>query len=163
MSTRIFIGLIFLISIVACSPDTLQSTYEKEQKNNGMDGFNIIHIEENDRYGLVLATSWTEEYIENKDKPGIHNYEKVDGKWVMYPGVSCGDGRGAATLGIMDGKYLYCGVITEERPFVKMNVGETEAKIFDVNGKKQVWYAVENAMGLKIRGTYENGEQVKLN
>jgi hypothetical protein len=163
MSTRIFIGLIVLVSIVACSPDTLQSTYEKEQKYNEMDGFNIIHIEENDRYGLVLATSWTEEYIQNRDKPGISVYEKVEGKWSRNPGISCGDGRGAATLGIPDGNYLYCGVITEERPFVKMAVGETEAQIFDVNDKKRVWYAVEKAMGLKIRGTYESGEQVNLN
>ena len=43
-----------------------------------------------------------------------------------------------------------------------MTVGETEAKIFDVNDKNQVWYAVEKSMDLKLRGTYENGERVKL-
>ena len=153
--------MLFLIVIVACSPDTLQSTYEKQQKENGVDGFNIIHIEENDEYGLVLETSWTKQYIENKDKPGIMVYEKNNGKWVARPGMSC-DGLGG-TLGIGGGRYLYCASITENRPYVKIMVGETEAQIFDVNDKKRVWYAVEHSMGVQKWGSYETGEPVKIN
>ena len=161
MNLRNLTGMLFLIVIVACSPDTLQSTYEKQQKENGMDGFNIIHIEENDEYGLVVETSWTEEYIQNKDKPGIMVYEKDNGKWVARPGMSC-DGLGG-TLGIGGGRYLYCGSITENRPFVKIMVDETEAQIFEVNDKKRVWYAVEHSMGMQKWGSYETGEPQKMN
>jgi len=159
MRFKVFPGLVLSFSIVACAPDTLQSTFEKEQKDNQMDGFNIIHIEENEQYGLVLATSWTEQYIQNKDRPGINVYENQSGKWVARPGTSC-DSPGASRLGIQNGLYLYCGAITEERPYVKITVGETEAKIFDVNDKNRVWYAVEESMDLKIIGSYASGEQV---
>ena len=136
MNLKTLTGLLLLTSLVACGPETLQSTYEKAQREDGMDGFNIIHIEENEQYGLVISTSWTEQYMENKDRPGIKYYEKMDGKWIMHPGTDCGTGRSASTLGIMGGSYVYCGVITEQRPFVKMTVGETEAQIFDVkNGR----------------------------
>jgi hypothetical protein len=163
MKTRIVMGLLFLVSLVACSPDTLQGTFEKEQRNNGMDGFNIIHIEENDQYGLVVATSWTEQFIQNKNRPGIHVYDNENGKWVGRPGISCGDGRGSSILGIGNGMYVYCGVITEDRPFVTMAVGETEARIFDVNESIRVWYAVVNSRDLKISGTFDNGEKMILN
>jgi hypothetical protein len=161
MKIRNLTGMLFLMVIVACSPGTLQSFYEKQQKENGMDGFNIIHIEENDKYGLVLATSWTEEYIQNKDKPGIMVYEKDNGKWVSRPGTTCA-GLGA-TLGIGGGRYLYCGSITEKRPYVKIMVGETQAQVFDVSDKKRVWYAVEHSMGIQKWGSYETGEPVKMN
>ena len=161
MNIRILTGMLFLIVIVACSPDTLQSTYEKQQKEDGMDGFTIIHIEENDEYGLVLGTSWTEQYPDNKDKPFILVYEKNNGKWVTRPGTTC-DGLGA-TLGIGGGRYLYCASITEDRPYVKIMVGDTEAQIFDVNDKKRVWYAVEHSMGMQKWGSYETGEPQKMN
>jgi hypothetical protein len=159
MKIKIFPVLVFSISMMACAPDTLQSTFEKDEKNNGMDGINIIHIEENEQYGLVLATSWTEQYIENKDKPGISVYENDNGKWIGSPGTSC-SGPGATRLGIQNGLYLYCGAITENRPFVKITVGETEASIFEVNDKIRVWYAVENSMDLETKGSYASGEQV---
>jgi hypothetical protein len=160
MNIRNLTGMLFLIVIVACSPDTLQSTYEKQQKENGVDGFNIIHIEENDEYGLVLETSWTEQYIQNKDKPGITVYEKDNGKWVARPGMQC-EGLGG-TLGIGDGRYLYCASFTEKRPYVKIMVGETEAQIFDVNDKKRVWYAVEHSKGMTVWGSYAAGDPVKI-
>jgi len=143
MNIRNLTGMLFLIVIVACSPDTLQSTYEKQKKESGVDGFNIIHIEENDEYGLVVETSWTEQYIENKDKPGIMVYEKYDGEWVTSPGMQCQDLPGA--LGIGGGRYLFCASITENQPYVKIMVGETEAQIFNVK-----W------------GSYATGEPEKI-
>lgn len=162
MKLRIILGLLFSISLTACAPDTLQSTYEKEQKSNQMDGFNIIHIEENEQYGLVVATSWTEEHVQNKDKAGINVYENDNGKWVGRPGTSCSN-PGAARLGIQNGLYLYCGSIGENRPYVKVIVGETEAGIYDVNDTTRVWYAVVDSMDLKTVGSYANGEQVTFN
>jgi len=160
MNIRNLTGMLFLIVIVACSPDTLQSTYEKQQKENGVDGFNIIHIEENDEYGLVVETSWTEQYIQNKDKPGIMVYENHDGEWVTRPGMQCQGLPGS--LGIGGGRYLYCASITENRPYVKIMVGETEAQIFDVNDKKRVWYAVVNSMDMNVWGSYATGEPEKI-
>jgi hypothetical protein len=161
MNIRLITGLVFSISIIACAPDTLQSTFEKERKDNNMNDFNIIHVEENEAYGLVVATTWTEEYIQNKDKAGIRVYENDNGKWIAMPGMDC-SGQGAARLGIQNGNYLYCGSFTEDRPFVKITVGETEARIFDVTDKIQVWYAVETSMDLDTFGSYESGEQVKF-
>lgn len=159
MKTRIWVGLFSIVTLVACAPETLQGTFEKDEKNNGMEGINVIHVEENEQYGLVLATSWTEEYIQNKDKPGISVYENDNGKWVSRPGTSCSS-PGAARLGIGNGLYLYCGTITEERPFVKVTAGETDAGIFDVNDTTRVWYAVGDSMDLAIKGSYESGEEV---
>jgi len=161
MNIKIIAGLVLSIGIVACGQDTLQSTYEKEQKNNQMDGFNIIHVEENEAYGLVVATSWTEEYIQNKDLAGISVYENDNGKWIAQPGMSCTN-PGAARLGMGNDNYLYCGAITEERPYVKITVGDKEAQIFDVNDKIKVWYAVGNSFELETHGSYESGEQVKF-
>jgi hypothetical protein len=159
MKLRVFLGLLILISFAACAPDTLQSTFEKEQKSDQMDGFNIIHIEENEQYGLVVATSWTEEYIQNKDKASIRVYENDNGKWVGMPGTSCSN-PGAARLGIQNGLYLYCGSIGENRPYVTITVGETEAGIYDVNDTTRVWYAVVDSFELKTVGSYASGEQV---
>jgi len=149
-----------LIIIVACAPDTLQSTFEKAQQSNGMDGINIIHIEENEANGLVLATTWTEQYIENKDRPGINVYLQENGQWMAIPGTDC-DGP-MFTLGMQGNGYLYCGVITEDRPYVKIMVGETEAQIFDVNDKKRVWYVVQKSRGLIVQGSFASGEQVQF-
>lgn len=63
-------------------------------------------------------------------------------------------------MGIGGGNYLYCGSLGENRPFVEITVGETTARIFDVNDKKRVWYAVEKSKDMTVKGTSENGEQV---
>lgn len=152
--------LIFLSAILACTPDTLQSTFEKDQQSNGMDGVNIIHIEENEAYGLVLATTWTEQTLENKDRPGINVYLQEDGQWMAIPGTDC-DGP-MFTLGIQGNGYLYCGSISEKRPYVKILVGETEAQIFDVNDKKRVWYVVGKSRGMVVQGSYTSGELVRF-
>jgi len=149
MISKFILGLVLLFSILGFTPDTLQSTYEKAQKENGMDHVNIIHIEENEHYGLVLATSWNEQFKQNKDRPGIGYYEKVNGKWSMRPGTDCGTGKGSFTLGLSNGDFLYCGVITLERPFIKIMVGQTDAKIFDVSDRIRVWYVVEKSRNNK--------------
>ncbi len=141
--------------------DTLQSTFEKDERNNGVDYINIIHIEENEQYGLVVHTSWTEDYIQNKDRPGISVYHKVKGKWTRSPGTSCGSTGAYSKMGIQNGLFLYCGIIAEEPPYVpyvKITVGETEASIFEVTEKIKIWYAVVNSMDLKMVGSYATGD-----
>ena len=150
MKFRILIGIMFVIAIVACAPDTLQSTYEKNQKDVGNYGWNIIHIEEHDDYGLVLATQWSEQDKEDKGKPSILAFIKENDKWVVDWGAAC-DGPQVTQI-IAGGNYLYCGTITDNRPNVEIMVGETAAQVIDVNDQKRVWYAVEKSMGLKVRG-----------
>jgi hypothetical protein len=65
-------------------------------------------------------------------------------------------------LGIGGGRYLYCASITENRPYVKIMVGETEAQIFDFNDNKQVWYAVANSNDMNVWGSYATGEPMKI-
>jgi hypothetical protein len=48
--------------------------------------------------------------------------------------------------------------LTEEPPFVKITVGETQASIFDVNEKIKVWYAVVNSMDLEEVRSYATGD-----
>jgi len=157
MKSRVFPLLVISVSMLACAPDTLQSTFEKDEKNNGMDSINVIHVEENEQYGLVLATAWNEQLIENKDRPGISVYHKVKGKWTRSPGTSC-PSEGTSKLGIQNGLYLYCGAITADPPYVKITVGETQASIFDVNENIKVWYAVVNSMDMKMVGSYTTGD-----
>lgn len=149
--------LIVSASMLACAPDTLQSTFEKDERNNGVDYINIIHIEENEQYGLVVNTSWTEDYIQSKDRPGISVYHKVKGKWTRSPGTSC-PSEEISRLGIQNGLFLYCGAITENPPYVKITVGETEASIFEVNEIIKVLYAVVNSMDLKMVGSWATGD-----
>ncbi len=157
MKSRVFPLLVISVSMLACAPDTLQSIFEKDERNNGMDDINIIHIEENEQYGLVVNTSWAEEYIQNKDRPGISVYHKAEGKWTRSPGTSCSN-QGTSKLGIQNGLFLYCGTITADPPYVKITVGETQASILDVNEKIKVWYAVVNSMDLEKVGSYATGE-----
>ena len=152
--------LILSVSMLAYASDTLQGTFETDARNDGMEDFNIIHIDENEQYGLVVNTSWTEDYIQNKDRPGISVYHKVKGKWARSPGTSCSS-RGTSKLGIQNGLFLYYGIIAEEPPYVpyvKITVGETEASFFDVNEHIKVWYAVVNSMDMKMVGSYTTGD-----
>ena len=50
----------------------------------------------------------------------------------------------------------------EDRPYVKIMVGETEAQIFDLNDKKRVWYVVQKSRGLIVQGSFASGEQVQF-
>ena len=117
MKFRILIGIMFVIAIVACAPDTLQSTYEKYQKDVGNYGWNIIHIEEHDDYGLVLATTWTEQDKEDEGKADILAFTKENDKWVVDWGAAC-DGPQVTQI-IAGGNYLYCGTITDSVPMLK--------------------------------------------
>ena len=120
MNIRLILGLTLCFLVSGCISDTLQETYEKTQKSNGMDSTNIIHLYENDRYGLVFATAWNAQYPENRNRPGISYYKKVSAKWKMQPGTDCGTGTGSSILGLSKEEFLYCGVITSERPFTKI-------------------------------------------
>ena len=107
-----------------------------------------------------LEKEAAEQYIENKDRPGINVYLQENGQWMAIPGTDC-DGP-MFTLGMQGKGYLYCGVITEDRPYVKIMVGETEAQIFDLNDKKRVWYVVQKSRGLIVQGSFASGEQVQF-
>ncbi len=156
----ILFGLSFLISAAACADETLQEKYEGEMKDDKMDGFQIIQIEENERYGLIVHTAWTKQYPDNKNRPGIRVYYKDGGKWTMRPGTACG--MGISRLSIPDKNTLYCGALTKKRPFKKIMVGDQEAKIFPVIDDIRVWYAVGQGRKLKVKGITENGNEHKF-
>jgi hypothetical protein len=69
---KIVLNLILLLLITGCSGDTsLKGAFEKQMKEDQADGFNLIHLEDNETDGLALYTSWTDDYPDNKNKPGI--------------------------------------------------------------------------------------------
>ena len=153
--------LSFLVGTVGCADESLQEIFQRKMKDDKMDGYNIIHIEENDQYGLIVNTSWTKQYIENKNEPGIHVYKRDGSKWVMRPGTGCSAG-GTSKLGIPGKKTLYCGALTIKRPFAKIIVGDHEAKIFPVTDDLRVWYAVGQGRDLKVKGIAKNGSEHKF-
>jgi len=67
---RIACGLI-TFSLAACAGDkTLQGILEAQMKDNGYDGWDIIHVQENETDGFVLHTAWTDQHPDNRSEPG---------------------------------------------------------------------------------------------
>lgn len=162
---RLITLLVFLslATVAGCSDDlSLQATFEKQMKDDGVDGFNIIHIDENENRGLVLYTSWTEEYPDNKNYPGINYYRKLEQRWESRPGTACSD-RGVSRLGLSGNGYLFCAVLKENMKFEKIRVGDSDAHIFNVNDSMRVWYAVADDKKAKVVGTISDGREVTLN
>lgn len=160
---KIVLNLILLLLITGCSGDTsLKGAFEKQMKEDQADGFNLIHLEDNETDGLALYTSWTDDYPDNKNKPGINYYEKVDGKWQSRTGTGCSDG-GVSRLGLMGNGHLYCSILKENMDFEKILVDGTEANVFQVGDSIRVWYAVSDEKGAKVTGVSGGGREVRLN
>jgi len=156
--------LVLLISSAAgCSGDkSLQGAFERQMKDNEVDGFNIIHMEENENDGLVLFTSWTSDYPQNKDKPGIYYYEKVDKAWKNQTGSDC-SGTGVSRLGLMGNGQLYCASLKDSISLESIRVGDSEAKMFPTPGGGTVWYARAGERDLKAVGVTSDGREIMLN
>lgn len=162
---RLITLLLFLslTGVAGCSGDlSLQATFEKQMEDDGADGFNIIHIDEKENRGLVLYTSWTEEYPDNKNHPGINYYHKLDQRWESRPGTACSD-SGVSRLGLSDNGHLFCAVLKENMKFEKIRVGGSDAHIFNVSDSIRVWYGVADDKNAKAVGIISDGREVTLN
>jgi len=163
MHKKNFFLILLLTGVAGCAGDnSLQGTFEQQMKEDEVDGFNIIHIEENGSQGLVLYTSWTEKYPENKNRPGIRYYEKQDSRWEGRPGTDCSS-DGIARLGLMGNGNLYCATLKENMDFEKVLVGGTEAKIFQATESQRVWFAITDDRNSKVRGIKSDGSEIALN
>ena len=162
MQIKLLLVLLCLSGITACSADTsLQGVFENQMKEDGAVGFTIIHIDEGETHGLVLYTSWTHEYPDNKNKPGIRYYEKSDKQWHGRTGTGCSD-RGISRLGLMGNGYLFCAIPRENRGYEKILVGDTEAGIFQVNDSISVWYAAVDNRDAKVVAILDDGTELAL-
>ena len=155
--------LILLVVTVGCSSDvSLMGAFQKQMAENAVDGFFIIHLEERETDGLVLYTSWTEDYPDNQNRPGINYYERLDTGWESRPGTACSD-SGVSRLGLMGNGYLFCSTLKANMDFEKILVGDTEAKMFQFGDNRLVWYAIEDEKGSKVAGISSDGRQIALN
>lgn len=154
---------IFLACATACSgSETLQQAFEKQMKTDGADGFDLIHLQENEQDGLVLSASWTEAYPDNRDEPSVFYFQKQDGRWTRQTGTACSQ-SGVSRVGLMGNGYLYCSVLRDDWDFAKVRVGETEAKMFQTHAGRNVWYAVAEAFELPVVGVGADGREWPLN
>jgi hypothetical protein len=154
--------MISLAALFACTGEmTLQQTVEKQMKEDGMDGFNIIHMTENVDDALVLLTSWTEEYPDNRNRPGIYYYQKQDGQWQQATGTDCSGG--ITRLGLLGNGYLYCSSLEPGTGFEKILVDGEEAGMFVVNDNIRTWFHVADNNEAKVIGVNTGGKQVNLN
>ncbi len=121
-----------------------------------------IWIVEKENRGLVLYTSWTEEYPDNKNYPGINYYQKLEQRWESQPGTACSD-RGVSRLSFSGNGHLFCAVLKENMKFKKIRVGDSDAHIFNVNDSIRVWYGVADDKNAKAVGISNDGREVILN
>lgn len=159
---RLLIGLMVLV-LADCGGDaTLQDAFEKQMKLNKVDGFDIIKLDERPDLGLVLFTSWTEAYPDNRNRPGVYVFYRQDGRWEMQPGIDC-SGGGTARLGLGVRGTLYCAMLKPDWDFTKVMVGETEAGLFAFGEGQRVWYAVAPDGTAPVKGVNAEGREYELN
>jgi hypothetical protein len=151
------------MGIAGCSGNlSLQETFEKQMKDDGIGGFNIIHIDEKENSGLVLFTSWTEQDPNNKDDTSIHYFEKPDQRWERQTGMECST-NGVGLMGLMGNGYLFCSIFKANMDFEKIRIGDSEVDIFNVNDSMRVWYAVVDDRDSKVLGITSDGRDFALN
>lgn len=163
MRHRTFFLALLLTGIAACSGDnSLQGAFEKQMHDDEVDGFTIIHLEENESDGLVLFTSWTKDYPENRNKPSIHYFQKTENHWKIQTGTACST-NGIAQLGLMGNGYLYCAGFKKAMSFEAVRVGDKEAKLFSTPEVGTVWYARAGEREMKVIGITAEGREIALN
>lgn len=151
------------MGIAGCSGNlSLQESFEKQMKDDGIGGFNIIHIDEKENFGLVLFTSWTEQDPDNKDDTSIHYFEKPDQRWERQPGMGCST-NGVSRLSLTGNGYLFCSVLKANSNLEKIRIGDSEVDIFKVNDGMRVWYAVVDDRDSKVLGISSDGSDFALN
>ena len=156
-------SLLLAVSTTACAGDsTLKGTFEAQMKDNGYDGYEIIHIQENEGDGWVLHTAWTKDYPENRNEPGINYYQREGKKWQSAMGTACSS-NGVARLGLRGRGHLFCAQLREGMSFTSIFVDETEAKMFEMGNGATVWYAVSENAEARVRGVTASGAERWLN
>lgn len=155
--------LMAAFSLSACAGDpSLQGVFEAQMKDDGYAGYDIIHIEENQGDGWVLYTSWTDDYPDNRNRPGVGYFQLEDDQWQSAMGTACSS-NGVSTLGLMGNGYLYCSVLRPDMQFESISAGRSDAQIFTFNGTMTVWVAIASEFGASVVGTTSDGREVSLN
>lgn len=140
----------------------MQGKFESQMKEDGVDGFEIIHIQENELDGLVLYTSWTADYPDNRNQPGINYFQKEDGKWGSAMGTGCSD-SGVSRFGLMGDRYLYCSKLRADMAFKKILVDDSQdAVLFTFNQDMRVWFAITDSRESTVVGVSNNGTELQL-
>jgi len=152
-----------LLALAGCGGDaTLQGAFGKQMKLNKVDGYDIIQLDERPDLGLVLYTSWTEAYPDNRNRPGVDVFYKQNGAWEMQPGIDCSSG-GTARLGLGEHGYLYCAMLKPDWDFTRVLVGGQEAQLFEFGEGQRVWYVVVADGEAQVKGVNADGREYELN
>lgn len=153
-----------LLSATGCSSDnTLQGAFEQIMKEDEVENFEVLHLQENETDGLVVAASWSDDYPDRRDEPRILNFQIEDGRWVVRPGTSCTQ-RGISKVGLYDsGDWVYCGVLKDKWDFEKVKVGNSEATLVKTHGGKIAFVARAADKEQAIVGVYADGTETQVN
>ena len=150
-------------SLVACAGDkSLEGVFEAQMKDNGSDGWNIIHVQENETDGFVLHTAWTDQHPDNRNEPGVSYFQKQGKEWQSAMGTSCSN-SGVSRFGLMGNSNLYCSVLRADMDFEKITAGGQAAQIFTFNETMKVWVAVTSESNAKVVGFTKDGREIALN
>ena len=150
-------------SLAACAGDkTLQGVFEAQMKDNGSDGWDIIHVQENETDGFVLHTAWTDQHPDSRNEPGVNYFQKQGKEWQSAMGTGCSN-SGVSMFGLMGNGYLYCSVLRSDMDFEKIAAGGQAAQVFTFNGTMQVWVAVTSEANATVVGITKDGHEIALN
>lgn len=156
-------ALLSLFSMAACAKDSsLQGAFEAQMKDNGYDGYEIIHLQENESDGWVLHTAWTKDYPDNRNEPGVNYYQKQGKKWQSAMGTACSS-NGVSMFGLMGNGYLYCSVLRPGMEFESITAGGQTAQIYTFNDTMTVWVAISPEANAKVSATTPEGREIALN
>ena len=164
MIRQFWIACVLLaLSLPACAGDqTLQGAFEAQMKSDGYDGFDIIHVQEDESDGYVLYTAWTDQHPDNRNEPGLNYYQKQGEQWQSAMGTGCGS-SGVSIFGMMGNGFLYCSVLRPDMDFVQITAGGQAARMFTFNETMKVWVAVSPEANAKVVGVMVDGREIALN
>jgi hypothetical protein len=151
------------LSLAACAGDkTLQGVFEAQMKDNGSDGWDIIHVQENETDGFVLHTAWTDQNPDSRNEPGVNYFQKQGTEWRSAMGTACSN-SGVSMFGLMGNGYLYCSVLRPDMSFENVAAGGHAAQVFTFNETMKVWVAVTSEANAKVVGISKDGREIALN
>lgn len=153
---------LIILSLAACAGDkTLQGVFEAQMKDDGYDGWDIIHIQEDETDGFVLYTAWTDQHPDNRNQPGVSYFQKQGEEWQSAMGTACSN-SGVSTFGLMGNGYLYCSVLLPDMDFEKVTAGGQAARIFTFNETMKVSVGVTSEADAKVVGFTKDGREIAL-
>ncbi len=154
---------LFAFSLAACAGEqTLQAVFEAQMKDNGSDGWDIIHLQENETDGFVLHTAWTDQQPDSRNEPGVNYFQKEGTEWRSAMGTACSS-SGVSMLGLMGNGYLYCSVLRPDMDFDRITAGGEVAQVFTFNETMRVWIAVTSEANARVVGITGDGREIALN